>query len=128
MKNWLRPKASIERMFADTAVSACNVTQYYKFKCDAPSGSLHYYPVSDGKIDGVYTGNGRDERLGGFEPCNKLHSTQKVDEYYDGYVRGYLTGKKTNVIVWLERDNHGHISNWHATRKLDMSQWEKQMS
>lgn len=128
MKVWYSPKASIEKMAADVAVSSCDVTQYYKFKCDAYGGSLYYYPQSDGKIDGIYNGTGSSQRLGSYHPCGQEHTTKKVDEYYDGYVESYLPHKKTNVIVWVERDRWGNINNGHATTKLDMSKWEKAMS
>lgn len=125
------PKAYVEMFTPNEYVAACGDSgKIYKFKCDAPRGTLYYYPTSDGNINGVYTGSGRASELGGYKPCNATHEAESTNPFYDGFVdRGRHPNGKCDpgeeVIVWLERGGwFGEITNWHATTKLNMSEWE----
>lgn len=123
-KIWIKPMATVEEFAANEYVAACgDKNTVYKFVCDAPGGILCYYPESDDNIDGNYTGRGDAELVGlSYTPCDKKHDAPTSDEYYDGYVRS-LFGK-SDVIVWVERDESGEIVNGHATKQLDMEKWE----
>lgn len=123
-KIWSAPVAIAEQFAANEYVAACgDQNRVYKFECDAPGGTLYYYPNSDGTIDGVYNGTGEARRLGSYSPCDAKHEASTTDAYYDGYiVNTNFWGETTtrNVIVW--RGSKGN--NGHATAQLDMNQWE----
>ena len=121
---YVRPTMVGERFVANEYVAACgDENKVYKFTCDAPRGTLYYYPKSDGKIDGVYTGDGRASRIGSYHPCNAKHEASTTNDFYDGFV-DYNGNRRQDdgegVIVWRgPRNNNGH-----ATTKLDMNTWE----
>lgn len=121
---YVRPTMVGERFVANEYVAACgDENKVYKFTCDAPGGKLYYYPESDGKVDGVYTGNGWARRLGDYHPCNAKHEASTTNDFYDGFV-DYNHNRRQDdgegVIVWRgPRNNNGH-----ATTNLDMNTWE----
>ncbi len=121
---YVRPTMVGERFVANEYVAACgDENKVYKFTCDASRGTLYYYPKSDGKIDGVYTGDGRASRIGSYHPCNAKHEASTTNDFYDGFV-DYNGNRRQDdgegVIVWRgPRNNNGH-----ATTKLDMNTWE----
>lgn len=119
------PKAYVEVFTPNEYVAACGDSgKVYKFICDAPRGTLYYYPTSDGNIDGKYEGNWRDAwRLGSYTPCSATHEADSDDAFYDGFVDYNGNGRYNSgegVIVW--RGPNGR--NGHATTKLNMSEWE----
>lgn len=123
-KKWNAPKIVIEEFVANEYVAACgDKNQVYYFVCDAPGGTLYYYPIGDGKIDGVYTGSGSAERLGSYHPCDAKHEASTTNPFYDGFVdrnRNRSCDSGEEVIVWRgPRNNNGH-----ATAQLDMNSWE----
>ena len=91
--------------------------------CDAPEGTLYYYPQSDGQIDGIYEGKGSKEKLGNYHPCDAKHEAPSTSAFYDGFV-DYNHNRKFDsdegVIVW--RGISGE--NGHATKNLNMEEWE----
>ena len=122
---WTKPLAEVEQFMANEYVAAAcgdDHTVYY-FECDAPRGNLYYYKNGDGKVDGVYTGNGSAELLGSYKPCAAQHEASTTNPFYDGFVdrngnRRCDSGEE--VIVWRgPRNNNGH-----ATAQLDMDSWE----
>lgn len=121
---YVRPTMVGERFVANEYVAACgDENKVYKFTCDAPRGTLYYYPKSDGKIDGVYTGDGRASRIGSYHPCNAKHEASTTNDFYDGFV-DYNGNRRQDdgegVVVWRgPRNNNGH-----ATTNLDMNTWE----
>ena len=122
---WTKPLAEVEQFMANEYVAASCGDQntVYNFECDAPGGTLYYYPVSDGKVDGVYTGNGDAVKLGSYTPCEAKHEASTTDDFYDGYItnRSMWGGTTTRqVIVWRGPRN----DNGHATAELDMTKWE----
>lgn len=124
-KIWSAPEAIAEQFAANEYVAECgDENLVYKFTCDAPGGSLYYYPDSDGTVDGVYNGNGSANYIGSYHPCEAKHEASTTDAYYDGYIKNtnIWTGETTyrNVIVW--RGANGR--NGHATANLDMDSWE----
>lgn len=127
-KNYVSPMMVGERFVAEEYVAACGDSgKVYNFVCDAEGGILYYYPKSDGKIDGIYTGSGKAERIGGFfdtyTPCSAEHSANSTDSFYDGFVdrnRNQKCDPGENVIVWRGPNN----DNGHATTNLDMETWE----
>lgn len=128
-KVWERPITEVQKFEANEYVAACgDQNRVYKFICDAPGGELYYYPTSDGNIDGIYTGTGSatcltSGLLSSYSPCKKTHEASTTDEFYDGFVdynynRRYDLGEE--VIVW--RGPKGN--NGHATKQLNMKEWE----
>lgn len=86
-------------------------------------GKLYYYPNSDGKINGEYTGHSRAIKLGNYNPCGARHEANATDGFYDGFVdynKNRRQDKGEGVIVW--RGSYG--LNGHATTYLDMSKWQ----
>lgn len=128
---WTRPLTMVQRFEANEYVAACGEGgATYKFKCDAPAGTLYYYPYSDGKIDGVYEGWGSAERMGGYTPCGVTHDAPDTGDFYDGFIdrngnRRPDAGE--GVIVWRNREwvILGWRWNGHATTNLDMDSWGK---
>lgn len=123
-KEWVRPLTIVDQFVPNEYVAACgDMNKVYKFTCDAEGGTLYYFPVSDGMIDGVYTGNSLAEKLGSYHPCGKTHEARVTDGFYDGFVdynRNRTMDSGEGVIVW--RGPNGR--NGHATQNLNMSEWE----
>lgn len=123
-RTYVRPTMVGERFVANEYVAACGESgKVYKFECNAPRGNLYYYPNSDGKINGEYTGHGRAIKLGNYNPCGARHKANATDGFYDGFVDYNKNGRQDKgegVIVW--RGSYG--LNGHATTYLDMSKWQ----
>lgn len=123
-RTYVRPTMVGERFVANEYVAACGESgKVYKFECNAPGGKLYYYPNSDGKINGEYTGHGRAIKLGNYNPCGARHKANATDGFYDGFVDYNENGRQDKgegVIVW--RGSYG--LNGHATTYLDMSKWQ----
>lgn len=101
----------------------------YLFECNAPAGTLYYYPHSDGNIDGNYTGYGRAEKMGSYHPCNIKHQTDSTGDFYDGFVDRNKNRRQDpgeGVIVYRNWENGWLGGHWngHATANLDMDSWE----
>lgn len=122
-KEWVEPRILIQQFVANEYVAACgDENKVYNFTCDAPGGTLYYYPQGDGKIDGVYNGSGRAQRLGSYHPCSATHEAKVTSDFYDGFVDYDWDGKHDEgegVIVGRGK----HNNNGHATQNLDMSSW-----
>ena len=129
-KVWRRPLTEVQKFEANEYVAACGDSGVvYKFKCDAPAGTLYYYPSSDGKIDGVYEGWGRAEAMGSYHPCSETHEAPDTGDFYDGFVdrdRNQKQDPGEGVIVWRNREWSilGWRWNGHATTNLNMDSWE----
>ena len=123
-RTYVRPTMVGERFVANEYVAACGESgKVYKFECNAPGGKLYYYPNSDGKINGEYTGHGRAIKLCNYNPCGARHEANATDGIYDGFVDYNKNGRQEKgegVIVW--RGSYG--LNGHATTYLDMSKWQ----
>lgn len=123
-RTYVRPTMVGERFVANEYVAACGESgKVYKFECNAPGGKLYYYPNSDGKINGEYTGHGWTIKLGNYNPCGARHEANATDDFYDGFVDYNKNGRQNKgegVIVW--RGPYGN--NGHATTYLDMSKWQ----
>lgn len=124
-QKWVRPQAVVQEFVANEYVAACGDSgKVYNFECNAPGGALYYYPNGDGIIDGKHDVNDKATLLGLFYyPCGATHEANATDPFYDGFVDRNLNGKHDEgegVIVW--RGRYG--SNGHATKNLDMSEWE----
>lgn len=127
MRNWERPMVVVDTFAANEFVSTCgDKGAIYKFKCNAPAGTLYYYQNSDGKIDGVHDPNDRSRyKLGSYTPCGAEHEAPKTDVFYDGFVdrnRNRRQDSDEGVIVWIEDRWLGY--DGHATIQLDMNSWE----
>ncbi len=132
-RTYVRPTMVGERFVANEYVAACGVGgTEYEFECNAPEGTLYYYPRSDGKIDGEYTGSKWSFPIpvGTYKPCGAKHKVNAKDDFYDGFVdyNGNIKPdwKEEGVIVWRERRTLG-VSG-HATKKLNMNEWERAKS
>lgn len=132
MKSYKKPVLNIERFTANEFVAACGDSgTTYLFDCNAPKGTLYYYPWSDGNIDGNYTGNGKSDQLGGYKPCHDKHKAESTGDFYEGFV-DYNNNKRQDggeaVIVWLEKGwlpiVGEYTKDYHATTKLNMQEWE----
>lgn len=117
---WTRPVTEVQQFAANEYVAACGDTEYgvYKFKCDAPRGTLYYFE------------GGSAKELGGYHPCGETHEASKRDEFPDGFVDYNENGKKDSgeeVVVWLEIE-HGffgdYVDDYHATTNLNRASWE----
>ena len=128
-QKWVRPQAIVQEFVANEYVAACGDSgTVYKFKCDAKSGTLYYYP-DDIQINGV--GSGQSKQLGGYKPCNATHEANSTDPFYDGFIDYNGNGtceKGESVIVWLETVKapwgDTYIRDYHATTNLNMSNWQ----
>lgn len=123
-KEYVSPRMVCETFAADEYVAACgdSGTTYY-FECDAPGGTLYYWPNSDDTIDGIHQGWGWPERLGSYHPCSKKHKAESTSAFYDGFVdydNDWRYDEGEEVIVW--RGPKG--DNGHATKNLDINSWE----
>lgn len=122
-KEWMEPVIEVQEFVANEYVAACGDSgTVYKFECNAPRGSLYYYPKGDGQIDGKYEGSGRQSFLGNYHPCGAKHDASVTDAFYDGFV-DYNNNRRRDpdegVIVWLGPWNN----DGHATTKLNMNSW-----
>ncbi len=134
-KTWEEPRILVQQFMPNEYVAACGDTEYgnYLFECNAPAGTLYYYPQSDGKIDGHYYGWGSAEKMGSYTPCGATHEAPTTGDFYDGFVdrnRNGLQDSDEGVIVWrnLEWWGLGYRWNGHATTNLDMESWTKDRS
>lgn len=128
-KLWERPITEVQKFEANEYVAACgDENKVYYFKCDAPKGTLYYYPKGDGNIDGIYTGSGSATKLGSYTPCSAepKHPVGPTSRsFYDGFVDYNKNGKYDSgeeVIVWSYLTFFGREG--HATKELDMKSWE----
>lgn len=123
-KEWMEPVIEVQEFVANEYVAACGDNgTVYKFTCDAPGGWLYYYPKSDGKIDGNYTGSGDKKFIGDYHPCGATHEASVTDAFYDGFIDYNWNGKRDRgegVIVWRGPKNN----NGHATTNLNMDSWQ----
>ena len=119
-----RPMMFAQEFTANEYVAACGDSgKIYYFHCTAPAGFLYYYPEGDGNIDGKYTGEGKAQLLGSYNPCDAKHEASSTDDFYDGFVdysRNWKYDTGEEVIVWRGPDDN----NGHATANLNMSSWE----
>ncbi len=126
-REWVRPLTLAQRFEANEYVAACGDSgTVYNFECNATAGTLYYYPTSDGTIDGTYSGSGNASLLGNYSPCGATHEASGTNVFFDGFVdrnnnRRCDSGEE--VIVWIEYNNRGQVSNAHATTNLDMTSW-----
>lgn len=130
-KVWRRPLTEVQKFEANEYVAACGDSgvEYY-FECNAPRGTLYYYPNRDSAVDGVHMDMGR-EWLGRYKPCEDKHVTSAINDFYDGFVDYNENGRQDSgegVIVWLEMGwsifGGSYIDDYHATKNLDMDSWE----
>lgn len=128
-KRWEEPRILVQKFMPNEYVAACGDGHVsYNFVCDAPAGTLYYYPRSDGNIDGVYEGNSKAEIMGSYTPCSATHAAPTTDDFYDGFVdRNHNRQQDSGegVIVWrnYESSIFGGYWNGHATANLDMNSW-----
>ena len=134
-KMWNEPVIMVEKFMPNEYAAACEGGKYYIFQCNAPAGTLYYYPQGDGSIDGTYTGSGRAKGLGGFVPNTSVrHLASTTDEFFDGFIDRDRDGRQDpgeGVIVWLEyghRWGHTYLKDYHATKELDMRTWDTNKS
>ncbi|MDD3185466.1 MAG: hypothetical protein PHD70_05635 [Anaerostipes sp.] len=123
-KQWIYPQAVGEVFTPNEYIAACGDSgKVYYFKCDAPAGTLYYYPTSDGAVDGIRASSTGAKKLGIYHPCNITHQAASTNPFYDGFVDrngNKKQDKGEGVIVWRgEYQNNGH-----ATNNLNMDSWE----
>lgn len=134
MKSYKKPVLNVERFTPNEFVAACGDSGVnYLFECDAPAGTLYYYPNSDGNIDGTYEGWRPAERMGSYHPCGATHNAPTTDDFYDGFVDRNRNGHQDpdeGVIVWrsLEWGIFDYYWSGHATNNLDMDSWQTDKS
>lgn len=113
---WTRPVTEVQQFAANEYVAACGDTEYgaYKFKCDAPEGTLYYFKE-----------DGSAEYVGRYHPCGETHVADKRDEFPNGFVDrngNRRMDDNEKVVVWLEPYFFG-VSG-HATTNLNRKEWE----
>lgn len=135
LKQYTPPRIAFEKFIPNEYVAACaDGGTIYKFSCDAPEGTLYYapsYPVS-----GAEPTSDRDYRyLGGVHPCDTTHEVEDKNSFYWGFIDYNNNQRKDSgesVIVYVERGTDwfgsSYIDDWHATKNLVMSSWEKNHS
>ena len=132
-KIWTAPKAEVEQFMANEYVAACGAQNtVYNFECDAPAGTLYYYPqysAANAQPESWPTQRfwGQTttaaDKLGNYTPCGEKHEASSQNPFYWGFVdynRNSLHDSNETVIVWRGKKHN----NGHATVKLDMTQWE----
>ena len=124
-RSYVKPVLSGEEFVPQNYIAACGDSGVvYKFKCDAPEGTVYYYDA-----------DGEKHRVGGYSPCGGTHEAPSSDAFPSGFVDRNKNGeekKKEKAIIWLEKvswedwwgNTHTSINNWHATTELDKSKWE----
>ena len=116
-KDYVTPTMVCEEFAANEYVAACgDEHKIYKFVCDAPGGPLY---AKDSSGEGYSGAN--------YNPCTKTHEAPVSDVFVDGYIdynHNRSEDRDEKVIVWLEYDRWGNVSNGHATTNLDMKSWE----
>ena len=138
MKKYMKPTMEGQMFVSNEFVSACGDSgTTYIFECNAPAGDLYYY--KDNNSNPTY--------LGGFTPnTSSIHYAESTADFFNGFVDydgdkehdtvehtekhwwgGSTTYPAETVIVWIEYgfDRWGNktISNYHATKELDMNSW-----
>lgn len=116
-KAFAMPKIVVEQFVPNEYVAACGDMEYgkYKFKCDAPAGTLYYYDNS-----------GNASLLGEYHPCGETHEADKSSEFPDGFVDRNGNRREDEgeeVIVWIQRFGWWGYSG-HATTNLNRDSWE----
>lgn len=145
-KIWSKPEMHEFVFAANEYVAACgDQNRVFKFVCDAVAGPLYYYKnwlvsVVNGvtnkptNLPGSLYGWNSDEAgnneagtelLGVlYHPCGETHEASVTDEFYWGFVdynaNARNDGDDETVIVW--RGDKGN--NGHATKDLNMNEWE----
>lgn len=116
-KEYVAPTMVCEEFAANEYVAACgDENRVYKFLCDAPKGSLY---AKDSNNKGYSGAN--------YSPCGATHEAPVSDVFVNGWIDYNHNGRKNtgeDVIVWLEYDRRGNVSDGHATTNLDMDSWE----
>ncbi len=136
-KAYQKPTLEAQLFAANEYVAACgDHGTNYLFECNAPGGKLYYFPESDGTLDGIYNGGGEAKKKGNYTPCDATHETGNVGDFYEGFVdynhnkkydpdgaESIIPGVRTPaeaVIVWHDGTEIG----WHATKNLDINNWQ----
>lgn len=126
-KAYSKPMLKSEAFVPQSYVAACgDGGTVYKFTCDAPGGPLYYFPGNP--ASGVQpTVGSRGEFIGSYHPCGEYHEADTNSGFYWGYVDNTILGIGNGklgegelVIVW--RGEKGR--NGHATKQLNMNEWE----
>lgn len=120
-REYVAPTMVCEEFAANEYVAACgDENRVYKFTCNAPGGPLY-----------ARDENGKGYSGANYTPCGNTHEAPVSSVFVDGYVDYNRNSKQDDgeaVIVWLEysRDWWGNtkVSNGHATKNLNMDQWE----
>ena len=132
-KEWINPLTIVQKFAANEYIAACGDSGVtYKFQCNAPEGTLYYYP--DANTSAKY--------LGSFHPNpTKEHIAESTADFYNGFVDYNNNGQEDadeKVIVWIEYSTYTvpsipgifeggtytEIKDFHATTKLNMNSWE----
>lgn len=123
-KVYSKPMLKSEAFVPQSYVAACgDGGTVYKFTCDAPAGTLYYFPYKPASGPQPSIGYRWRDRLGDYHPCSKLHEAETKSGFYWGFVdydksRSYSSENEL-VIVWKGKyGNEGH-----ATKQLNMNDW-----
>lgn len=131
MKSYKKPVLNVERFTANEFVAACGDSGVtYLFTCDAGGGKSGTVYLETNGSDGLQTGWGGDQSLGGYHACGTEHEADSDDEFLNGYYVtkeyvgfwpfGHYETTTTDVIVWRGPYNN----NVHCTTNLDKNSWE----
>lgn len=130
---WVQPRTAVQQFVANEAVSACGDSgTTYLFTCDAGGGREGTVYLETNGRDGLQTGWGGDQNLGGYYACGTTHEADSDDAFLNGYYvteewvpgsgwwPGHYETVTTPVIVWRGPNN----DNTHCTTNLDQDSWE----
>ncbi|OUQ07680.1 hypothetical protein B5E92_06755 [Erysipelatoclostridium sp. An15] len=130
MKSYKKPVLNVERFTANEFVAACGDSGVtYLFTCDAGGGKSGTVYLETNGSDGLQTGWGGDQSLGGYHACGTEHEADSDDAFLNGYYVtkeyvgvwpfGHYETTTTDVIVWRGPYN----DNVHCTTNLDQDSW-----
>ena len=126
---WVRPETMVQQFAANEYVAACGKTPTgeYFFTCDAPGGSVWADLDRNGQYKTASLFDWSSEELGGYHPCNKKHPTSSTSDFYNGFV-DYNGNNRLDageeVLVWVEFNSFGRVSNYHASKSLTIGEVE----
>lgn len=120
---YIKPALESETFVPQCYCKACGEHgTVYKFTCDAPGGTLYYFKNYSAEGDRPMVGS-QGRRIGSYHPCGEYHEAEAQTGFYWGYVdydKDKVMDDNETVIVWREKWG----LNGHATKNLDMDNWE----
>ncbi len=136
-KIYEKPIMQVEAFVAaNYCVEKCgDIERKYSFVCTSQSGIMYLYNNSPASGPKPSTSHSRT-RIGRYSPCGFAHEAPTSGDFNWGFIDRNGNGREDSdeaAILYLEHQQEwnwwsgeyeDHISNGHATGKLDMDEWE----